>query len=142
MPCWVAIALLMESTTGWRHTESTGRYPKTIRTPPRSITSAKAVKRSIGELRATSRGQFPSVASGIDRANNRARENHADQRPNASEGVEPHFRELEPAQRVAAADRAPSTSSVSARIAPFRCFAPVEDPEHQNGAPSYGYWRA
>jgi hypothetical protein len=23
---------------------------------------------------------------------------------------------------------------VSARIAPFPCFAPVEDPEHQNGA--------
>ena len=47
---------------------------------------------------------------------------------------EPHFRELEPPERVAAADRAPSTSSVSARIAPFPCFAPVEDPEHQNGA--------
>ena len=49
-------------------------------------------------------------------------------------GPEPHFRELEPPERVAAADRAPSTSSVSARIAPFPCFAPVEDPEHQNGA--------
>jgi hypothetical protein len=47
---------------------------------------------------------------------------------------EPHFRELEPAERVAAADRAPSTSRVSARIAPLPCFAPVEDPEHQNGA--------
>jgi hypothetical protein len=35
---------------------------------------------------------------------------------------------------VAAADRAPSTSSVSARIAPLPCFAPVKDPEHQNGA--------
>jgi hypothetical protein len=30
---------------------------------------------------------------------------------------EPHFRELEPAERVAAADRAPSTSSVSERSA-------------------------
>ena len=50
------------------------------------------------------------------------------------ESGEPHFRELEPAERVAAADRAPSTSRVSARIARLPCFAPVEDPEHQNGA--------
>ena len=47
---------------------------------------------------------------------------------------DPNVRQLEPPERVAAADRAPSTSSVSARIAPFPCFAPVEDPEHQNGA--------
>ena len=25
MPCWVAIAPLMDSTAGWRHTEFTGR---------------------------------------------------------------------------------------------------------------------
>ena len=50
------------------------------------------------------------------------------------EAGEPHFRELEPAERVAAAARAPSTSSVSARIAPFPRFAAEEDPEHQNGA--------
>ena len=43
----VAIAPLMDSTTGWRHTESTGRYLKTIRSPHRSITSLKAVRRSI-----------------------------------------------------------------------------------------------
>ena len=61
-------------------------------------------------------------------------EDYPDNDPSASEGVEPHFRELEPAERVAAADGAPSTSGVSARIAPFLCFAPVEDPEHQNGA--------
>src|SRR4029453_8615458 len=68
MPCWVAIALLMESTIGWRHTESTGRYPKTIRPPHRSITSAKAVKRSIVGPRDRSRWQFPCVASGSDRS--------------------------------------------------------------------------
>ena len=34
-----------------------------------------------------------------------------------AEAGEPHFRELEPAERVAAADRAPSTSSVSERSA-------------------------
>src|SRR6187455_456738 len=66
MPCWVAIAPLMGSTTGWRHTESTGRYPKTIRSPRPSITSAKAVKRSIVGPRARSRWQFPCVASGSD----------------------------------------------------------------------------
>ena len=53
--------------TGWRHTESTGRHPKTIRSPHRSITSAKAVKRSIVGPRARSRWQFPCVASGSDR---------------------------------------------------------------------------
>src|SRR4051794_40294488 len=68
MPCWVAIAPLMDSTSGWRHTEFTGRYPKTIRSPHRSITSAKAVKRSIVSLRARSRWQFPCVASGSDRS--------------------------------------------------------------------------
>ena len=67
MPCWVAIAPLMESTTGWRHTECTGRYPKTIRSPHRSITSPKAVKGSIVGPRARSRWQFPCVASGSDR---------------------------------------------------------------------------
>src|SRR5919198_3588405 len=66
MPCWVAIASLMDSTTAWRHTESTGRYPKTIRSPHRSITSAKGVKRSIVGPRARSRWQFPCVASGSE----------------------------------------------------------------------------
>ena len=55
---------------------------------------------------------------------------------------DPNFRQLEPPERVAAADRAPSTSSVSARIAPFPCFAPVEDPSIRMEPPSYGYWRA
>src|SRR6185503_18160398 len=67
MRCWVAIAPLMDSTRGWRNTDCTGRYPKTIRSPPRSITSAKAVKRSIVSPRARSRWQFPCVASGSDR---------------------------------------------------------------------------
>src|SRR5262249_3273138 len=52
----------------WRHTEFTGRYPRTIRSPHRSITSAKAVKRSIVSPRARSRWQFPCVASGSDRS--------------------------------------------------------------------------
>ena len=65
----VAIAPLMDSTTGWRHTESTGRHPKTIRSPHRFITSAKAVKRSIVGPRARSRWQFRCVASGSDRSN-------------------------------------------------------------------------
>src|SRR5688572_21742673 len=67
MPCWVAIAPLMDSTTGWRDTEFTGRHPKTIRSPHRSITSAKAVKGSIVGHRGRSRWQFPCVASGSDR---------------------------------------------------------------------------
>jgi len=46
----------------------TGRYPKTIRSPHRSITSAKAVKRSIVSPRARSRWRFPCVASGSDRS--------------------------------------------------------------------------
>src|SRR5436309_15656712 len=68
MPCWVAIALLMESTNGWRHTDFTGRHPKTIRSPHRSITSAKAVRDSIVSPRARSRWRFPCVASGSDRS--------------------------------------------------------------------------
>ena len=28
MPSWEAIALVMESTTGWRHTDFTGRHPE------------------------------------------------------------------------------------------------------------------
>ena len=68
MPCWVAIAPLMGGTTGWRHTEFTGRHPKTIRSPHRAITSAKAVKRSIVSPRARSRWPFPCVASGSDRS--------------------------------------------------------------------------
>src|SRR5262245_5443602 len=67
MPCWVAIAPLMDSTTGWRHTECTGRYPKTIRSPHRSITSAKAVKGSIVSLKARSRWRYPCVASESNR---------------------------------------------------------------------------
>src|SRR5215510_5421420 len=63
MPCWVAIALLMESTNGWRHTGFIGRYPRTIQAPHRSTTSAKAVKRSIVDPRARSRWRFPCVAS-------------------------------------------------------------------------------
>src|SRR5687768_6619271 len=74
MPCWVAIAPLMDSTTGWRHTEFTGRYPKTIRSPHRSITSAKAVKRSIVGPRARSRWPFPCGASGSDRCASRSDE--------------------------------------------------------------------
>src|SRR5688500_9428233 len=74
MSCWVAMAPLMDSTTGWRHTDFTGRYPKTTRSPHRSITSAKAVKRSIVSPRARNRWQFPCVASGSDRFNSRPRD--------------------------------------------------------------------
>src|SRR4051812_47274042 len=67
MPSWVAIALLMESTNGWRHTAFTGRHPKTIRSPHRSITSEKAVKGSIVSPRVRSRWPFPCVACGNGR---------------------------------------------------------------------------
>src|SRR5688500_7503350 len=68
MPPSVAIAPLMNSTTGWRHTEFTGRHPKTIRSPHCSITSAKVVKRSIVSPRARSGWPCPCVASGSDRS--------------------------------------------------------------------------
>jgi hypothetical protein len=52
---------------------------------------------------------------------------------------DPKFRQLEPAERVAAADRAPSTSSVSARIAPFPCLRPWKARSISMEPPSYGY---
>src|SRR5262245_44048968 len=100
MPSWVAIALLMESTSGWRHTEFTGRHPKTIRYPHRSITSAKAVKRSIVGPRARSRWQFPCGASGSD-GSKFVGARTTGSRPNVSEGVEPRLHELEPDWRMA-----------------------------------------
>jgi len=66
--------------TDCRHTESTGRYPRTIRPPHRSITSAKAVTRSIGGPSARRRWLFPCVASGTDRSKKSGPREPPDQR--------------------------------------------------------------
>ena len=50
---------------GWRHTVSTGRHPKTIRSPHRSITSAKAVKRSIVGPGPEADGSFRALRQGV-----------------------------------------------------------------------------
>src|SRR5262245_59499350 len=95
MPSWVAIALLMESTNGWRNTDFTGRHPKTIRSTHRSITSAKAVKPSIVSPRARSRWRFPYVASESNRKN--------------------CAREIEPLQRLSPANHDAATTSCRRR---------------------------
>src|SRR4051812_36557018 len=99
MPCWVAIAPLMESTTGWRLTDFTGRDPKTIQPPHRSITSAKAARPSIVSPRARSRWQLPCVASGSDRSEfGRARTTRIKDltwmRELSRDGVQPSLKEV------------------------------------------------
>jgi len=67
-------APLMESTNGWRRTESTGRHPPQIRAVHGSTTSVREVRGSLATSKARSRWQFPSGASGHDRSTSRARE--------------------------------------------------------------------
>ena len=74
-----------------------------------SIAQARCIEHN--RLRTGSVGRFEGAEPAAERGG------IVDFRRESAEGSEPHFRELEPAERVAAADRAPSTSSVSERSA-------------------------